>query len=233
MGSLHLIGGEKGGVGKSVVARLLAQYLIDKNRPFVGYDSDRSHATFARFYADFASPVVLDTYASADGIAEDLVADPAKNAVVDLAAQSLRPLAQWVTESGVPEVLGEVGVPVFAWHVMDDSKDSLTTLASLTAAFGSSVRYVVVLNHGRGSDFSEVRASPQLAAAVALGATIIELPKLHDASMHRIDTFDTSFWAAVNRTEKSEATLGLLERHRVRVWLKGVYESFDLMFPVA
>ncbi len=30
MNKIHLIGGEKGGVGKSVVARVLAQYLIDK-----------------------------------------------------------------------------------------------------------------------------------------------------------------------------------------------------------
>jgi cellulose biosynthesis protein BcsQ len=29
MTNIHLIGGEKGGVGKSVVARLLAQYFID------------------------------------------------------------------------------------------------------------------------------------------------------------------------------------------------------------
>ena len=29
MANIHLIGGEKGGVGKSLVARVLAQYLID------------------------------------------------------------------------------------------------------------------------------------------------------------------------------------------------------------
>ena len=49
MRSLNFIGGEKGGVGKSVVARALAQYYIDKGRPFTGFDTDRSHTTFARF----------------------------------------------------------------------------------------------------------------------------------------------------------------------------------------
>jgi cellulose biosynthesis protein BcsQ len=39
--NIHLIGGEKGGVGKSVVARLLAQYLIDRQMPFLGFDTDR------------------------------------------------------------------------------------------------------------------------------------------------------------------------------------------------
>ena len=32
MTNIHLLGGEKGGVGKSLVARLLAQYLIDHSQ---------------------------------------------------------------------------------------------------------------------------------------------------------------------------------------------------------
>jgi len=36
MSSLHLIGGEKGGVGKSFTARLLAQYFVDRELPFIG-----------------------------------------------------------------------------------------------------------------------------------------------------------------------------------------------------
>ena len=43
MTNIHLIGGEKGGVGKSLVARLLAQYMIDNSIEFLAYDSDRSH----------------------------------------------------------------------------------------------------------------------------------------------------------------------------------------------
>ena len=35
MSTVHFVGGEKGGVGKSVVARLLAQLFIDRALPFV------------------------------------------------------------------------------------------------------------------------------------------------------------------------------------------------------
>ena len=41
MPSINFIGGEKGGVGKSVTARALAQYFIDKGVPFTGFDTDR------------------------------------------------------------------------------------------------------------------------------------------------------------------------------------------------
>ena len=74
MNKIHLIGGEKGGVGKSVVARVAAQYMIDKNIPFVGFDTDRSHGSLMRFYSDYASPVVVDNYESLDAIVETAVA---------------------------------------------------------------------------------------------------------------------------------------------------------------
>ena len=91
MAHIHFIGGEKGGVGKSLVARLLAQYLIDHEQPFIGFDTDRSHGALMRFYAGYASPVVVDSYESLDAIIEAAVADPAVDGtqrciLVDLAA---------------------------------------------------------------------------------------------------------------------------------------------------
>ena len=70
MSNIHLIGGEKGGVGKSLVARLLAQYMIDHSIPFLGFDSDHSHGALLRFYAGYASPVLIDQYDSLDVIVE-------------------------------------------------------------------------------------------------------------------------------------------------------------------
>ena len=59
MTRVHFIGGEKGGVGKSVVSRVLSQYFIDRQIPFLGFDTDRSHGSLLRFYAGFASPVLM------------------------------------------------------------------------------------------------------------------------------------------------------------------------------
>jgi cellulose biosynthesis protein BcsQ len=52
MGRVHWVGGEKGGVGKSMVARLLSQYWIDHRVPFAAFDTDRSHGALLRHYAD-------------------------------------------------------------------------------------------------------------------------------------------------------------------------------------
>ena len=62
MTHIHLVGGEKGGVGKSLMARLLAQYFIDNSIAFIGFDSDRTHGALLRFYAGYASPISMDNY---------------------------------------------------------------------------------------------------------------------------------------------------------------------------
>lgn len=230
MRSLNFIGGEKGGVGKSVVARALAQYYIDRGRPFTGFDTDRSHNTFARFYADYAAPVVVDRYEGLDQIAlpfEDLPEDgPAASVIVDLAAQTAAPLARWIKESDLLELLAELGVKVNFWHLADAGKDSIELLGKLLDTYGEGPNYVVVKNHGRGTDFSQLEESPELAAALAQGARVINLPELHEASMRKIDRQDASFWAAINQRSGDNA-LGMLERQRVKSWLKTVHASFD------
>jgi len=68
MSSIHFVGGEKGGIGKSVVSRLISQYCLDNNHHYAGMDADQSHSTLARFYPEFTKTVNLDEYESADGI---------------------------------------------------------------------------------------------------------------------------------------------------------------------
>ncbi len=226
MANLHFIGGEKGGVGKSLLARVIAQYLIDRKIPFVGYDTDQSHGSFRRFYADFASPVLIDDFSSLDQVIEKLAEEPDKHALVDLAAQTLRHLKIWSDASAMSEILAENQHRAVFWHVMDDSLDSLATLGDVVEAFGPGASYVVVFNHGRGSTFAHVEDSPQLETAKNLGAQVVNLQRLHEASMRKIDQHSTSFWAAINRSDGPGA-LGLLERQRVKVWLRRTYQDLE------
>jgi cellulose biosynthesis protein BcsQ len=153
MSTIHFIGGEKGGVGKSVVARVVAQYLIDHSLPFQGFDTDRSHGSLLRFYSDFASPVVVDQYDSMDAIVESALESMDKRVLVDLAAQTHDSLVKWMDESGVLEMAGDQGIDINYWHVMDSGKDSVDLLKKLFDRFGSRLNYVIVLNQLRGETF--------------------------------------------------------------------------------
>lgn len=232
MPSLNFIGGEKGGVGKSVAARLLAQYFIDKGRAFTGFDTDRSHTSFSRFYGDYASPVVVDSYEGLDMIVGEFE-EPAEDGkvqsvVVDLAAQTAAPLSRWIRDSDLISLMAEMGVTVNFWHLADAGKDSVDLLDRLVNTYGAGPNYFVVKNMGRGTDFSQLEHSDAMKKALALGGRVITLAQLHEASMRKIDRQNASFWAATHVTSGPDA-LGLLERQRVKTWLRGAYASFDTL----
>jgi len=227
MSHIHLIGGEKGGVGKSLVARVLAQYFIDRGLPFVGFDTDRSHGALLRFYRDFASPVVIDRQDSLDRIVEAAGDDPQRRVLVDLAAQTQPALVAWIDDTGVLELAQELGLTLTYWHVMDSGRDSVDLLAQLLDQFGGRLGLVLVLNEIRGDGFELLGASGQLERAQALGAQVMRLRHLPDATMQKIDGHSTSFWAAVNHSERAATGLGLLERQRVKVWLQRAYAEID------
>ncbi len=231
MTHIHLIGGEKGGVGKSVVARLLAQYFIDREMPFVGFDSDRSHGALMRFYGGYASPVLIDRYESLDAIVEAATENPGRRILVDLAAQTQEPLTRWMDESQLLEVAPELGLQIRYWHVMDAGHDSVELLKRLFDRYENRLNYVVVLNHLRGDGFDLLGTSGLLERAKSLNAPVISIKRLRDAAMSRIDANSSSFWAATQPENKGGLCLGILERQRVKTWLKNTYDAIGEAAP--
>ena len=228
---VHLIGGEKGGVGKSVVARLLAQHFIDQQMPFVGFDTDRSHGSLLRFYTGYASPVLVDRYEALDHIIEAAVDQPGRRVLVDLAAQTHEPLVRWMDESGVLDLADLSGITLQYWHVMDAGRDSVDLLERLLDRFGQRLHYVLVCNELRGDDFGLLEKSGQLNRAQALGAKTLHLRRLHDAVMQKIDGKNASFWSAANVTGSEGPGLGLMERQRLRMWLHHAYGQLAKAAP--
>lgn len=227
MSRIHFIGGEKGGVGKSVVSRLLAQYYIDREASFRVYDADLSHGAMMRYYTGFSEPVDITRFESADSIAEH-AAESEVTSIVDLAAQTARPLGQWVNDSGLLELAQDIGLRLSFWHVMDDGADSLQLLHSLFDNYGDRAEYIIARNFGRGNNFSHFKA-PEIANRIeSLDVKVIDIPALHAPTMRKIDHISASFWAAANNTDsKLGPTLGLLERARVKTWLNKTYEQLD------
>ncbi|MEQ1638240.1 MAG: mobilization protein [Methylococcales bacterium] len=223
MTHIHLIGGEKGGVGTSVVARLLAQFMIDHQIPFLGFDTDRSHGALLRFYSDYASPTLIDHFESLDVLIETAAQTPNQRILVDLAAQTHYPLAKWLEESGVQELAEELDIQLNYWNVMDSGKDCVDLLSKLLDQYGASLNYILVQNQLREDNFTLLEASGVKARALVLNAKMITLKRLHTPVMTKIDANNTSFWAATHKDTESLNSLGLLERQRLKIWLKHAY----------
>ena len=225
--SILLIGGEKGGVGKSLVSRALAQYFIDHSMPFVGFDTDRSHGALMRFYADYASPILIDRYEALDHIVEAAVEQPGIRVLVDLAAQTHAPLVAWMDDSGVLDLAPENALRITYWHVMDTGRDSVDLLRQVLERFQDRLNYVVVRNQLRGNDFSNLEKSGLLDRLSDLGGRVVEIKQLHQSVIQKIDARDSSFWAAKQSGAEFGAGLGLMERQRLKTWINNVFAEFD------
>jgi hypothetical protein len=227
MSHIHFVGGEKGGVGKSVVARVLAQRLIDREQPFAGVDADLSHGAFARFYSDFAQPVDLASSESADQIMDRALGSE-RRVLVDLPAQSARALHTWFAGANVLEFAKETGIGVTFWHVTDGGFASLSELDRGLRLFGRDARHVVVKNHGRSKNFAAFEACEAKRTLETLGGRTLDIPELDATAMYKVDHAGTSFWAAINRTE-GEGMLAPLDRQRVKLWLSQCYANLDAL----
>lgn len=226
MATVNFIGGEKGGVGKSMTARVLAQYYIDSQREFLGFDCDSSHGTFSRFYSDFASPIIVGDDDSLDGLLAAVEENPERDLIIDLAAQSAQPIDKWIAETDVFGLLDEMGLQVNWWHVMDDGADSVNLLADVLDRYkDTDIDFVVVQNYGRGSDFTRFQKSSAYEAAVENEAVIIELPKLQTKLTQKIDFNNSSFWAVAN----DKSLMNIAERQRMKVWLRNAYAQFAFL----
>lgn len=229
MSHLHFVGGEKGGIGKSVLARLLAQYFIDRNLPFRAFDTDRSHGALLRFYGSYSSPLELNDTNQADQLVDAALEQP-QNILVDLAAQTHQALFSWIEEVDLLDLAQKQGIALHFWHLLDDGADALRLLQELLDRVGDRASVVIVKNHGQGEDFSLFERSPTLTAAQALSASVIDLPALNRSIMRKVDHDSLSFWAAANN---SQAGLGLMERQRIRSWMARVYNAVDGVGPLS
>lgn len=225
MGRIHFIGGEKGGVGKSMTSRLLAQFMIDSQMPFYAFDSDQSHETLSRFYGEYSSPIAVESFDSLDQLIEAAEQNPNHDIIVDLAAQTASHLDQWLKESDAFNIFQELGYDVFLWHVMDDGADSMFLLENLLNQYAEKPHYnvqlVVVKNQGRGEDFGHFDESEVRKKAEDFGGKFLNIAKLQSALTRKIDFNNLSFWAAAN----NRGSMSIAERRRVKVWLKNNYDQ--------
>jgi hypothetical protein len=50
---------------------------------------------------------------------------------------------------------------------------------------------------------------------------------LNDGTINKIDATSSSFWAAQNSADKATTGLGLMDRQRVKTWLRDTYQQLE------
>jgi len=224
--TIHFVGGEKGGVGKSLVARLLVHYMQDRGMAFYAFDADRSNGALRRFYPEVSTSILTDRHEDLDRIIETAFAHRNHRILVDMAAQTHDLLLKWMSEVGMIEMVKEAGFSVRYWHVMDTGKDSLDLLKKLFDRFEGQLQYTIVLNHLRGDNFDLFEKSGERQRALSLNAKFVSVRHLMDHVVQKIDASNAPFVFGKN-PENDNTGLGLVDRQRVKIWLTQVCAQID------
>jgi hypothetical protein len=152
--NLHLTLQGKGGVGKTLVSVLLAQYLLSKDIHPLCVDIDPVNRSFAGFkkLAVTSWNIIENKQVETrlfDGLINMILAREESDCVVDNGASSFIPLTAYLQESDILQFLGENNITIFIHVVITGGQslnDTTRGLDFVIQEFGSSVNIIVWLN---------------------------------------------------------------------------------------
>ncbi len=222
---LILTHGEKGGVGKTTVARVLADYLNSRKTAFRAFDAEGSTGQLLRFHkTETASVNVADAASIAPVL--DYVMDGAgrRIALVDLGARSGEDLKNWLYRGGALEEAeaGNLGITIV--YVLGGAVDSVGHLKECFNALGRNVNYVIVKNLGVAAKFDVYDKSNTRKDLLAVGAKEISVPALDGSVYQSVDRSSLPFSGFA---ESKDASLGFTERRYCRTWLRECFAAIE------
>ena len=188
MAKIHMVLQGKGGVGKSVIAALIAQYKASKGQAPLCLDTDPVNSTFHGYTSlNVRRLQIMDgdeiNSRNFDSLVE-LIAPSKDDVVIDNGASSFVPLSHYLVTNQVPALLHEMGHELVVHTVITGGQalvDTLSGFAQLASQFPAEARFVVWLNPYLGPIEHEGKTFEQLKAYTANKArvaAIIQIPDL-------------------------------------------------------
>lgn len=224
MSVIHLIDGEKGGVGKSFIARTMIQYGLDRDLPFVAVESDRSNPDVSRVYKNVCKFAVFSEDEKqadkADRIFEYAIEKPV---IVSLPSQVERAVQTWIDRNELLKFGDEHGVSFCKWFISNGEYDSLRLFQASINHYGSQITHILVRNFGLCDEWSQVDDDESLTKLIKkYKVKVIDFPKLGHRERYLINRHQLRFDDATKSKE-----LTILGKQRVVNFLKGAYSAFD------
>ncbi|NJN49454.1 MAG: mobilization protein MobD-like protein [Alkalinema sp. RL_2_19] len=211
MNTIHFIDGEKGGTGKSWVARLMHHHFRVKQVPFLGVDADRSNPTYHNIYND-TQLLSFSIHPNEADYADALYSMALESSLlVNLPAQSHRALEQWLITKGVLDLLERKQIAVRKWWVSDGEGDSLNLLINSLESMGERVPHTLICNHGRCSDWSFFHAHRPVQEAIRqYKVAIVDLPEMSNFRRAQVNDRKFTFEQAIQNQDGVLTDIGAM-----------------------
>src|SRR3990167_4771762 len=168
MSKIHMILQGKGGVGKSVIAAMVAQYKVSKGQKPLCIDTDPVNATFLGY----------------KGLGVKRLEIMEADVIIDNGASSFVPLSHFLISNQVPALLMEMGHELVIHTTITGGQallDTVSGFSQLAGQFPAEALFVVWLNPYWGPIEHEGKGFEQMKAYVthkARVSAIVQIPNL-------------------------------------------------------
>lgn len=237
--TVHFVVQGKGGIGKSFVSVLLAQYFLSKNANLRAFDTDQENTTFAHYKALRAEHVaVMDDSRTInpklfDQLMEKILLDEDGGTfVIDNGANTFSPLLAYMVENDIISMLTEAGKKVYLHTIIGGGDAFLETangFNSIASAFeGTPVVLWMNAHFGKletkeGTPFEETRVFKKNYNSLAGIVVLPERnPRTYGDDIRRLNIARLTANEAIQSTEFS-----LMERNRIKTVIKDVDAQLD------
>ena len=224
-----LVGADKGGVGKTTVARTLLDYFGANNTPTRAFDTESPRGTLKRFHPEATKVVDVTAVPDQMKIFDTLGNAEAKVTVIDVRAGLLSSTLQALSDIGFLESVkkGEITFAVF--HILGPSIASLQEIAEMSRFVGDA-SYFLVKNFINNTTFFEWDPAIYNSYFKKLkDAEEITIPKLNEMACEQVEVASVPYVSFVaNKNARGEtANNSFVLRGYVRHWLGNVWGEFD------
>ena len=235
--TVHFILQGKGGIGKTLVSTILAQWLAGKDEQRLRcYDTDQENATFSRYKAMDVKHVPVMTDARNidpkrfDALMIDLLEEEG-NCVIDNGANTFSPLMGYLLENDCFALLQESGRKVYI-HCIVGGGDTLhdTAMGFVSTAKSTKVPLVLwenehfgLLQSGTGKVFIDSQTYADNAARVV--GRVVLAQRNADTFGADIKKMNTARLTA-NEVRESEK-FNVMEKQRIKVVFRDLFEQLD------
>jgi hypothetical protein len=227
--------GEKGGIGKTLFARLLANYLSVAGCQWRGIDSDLANKGLLPFHPDEVVPLNLyDQSGIRDEAAitafGNFVGETAEGGKVpallmDIGAAQLDPIMGAMRETGLLSLLGKT-LRITAFFNVVNTPDSVSALRNNITRFDGlpAVQWVIVRNFRDGSPDTYDNSKTVRPELLKRGALEIDMPLMRDPRVMAAWS-DTQLPLAKFCHPTSGASWGTISR--LRTWADFVQDELN------
>jgi len=237
MKKVHFILQGKGGIGKSFVSALIAQYIQQEDPDVLCLDTDPVNATFSSFPGlKVKSLELMEDNAIDERRFDDMMEEifnAESNVVIDNGAASFTPLSSYLLDNEAFAAIQEAGKEVVIHSVIAGGlaqDNTVSDFVNLTSQLPEGIQVVVWLNEhfgpieANGKTFEEMKAYLENKERVS---AIIRLPKRTE------NTYGKDLAAMLKKRYTFQEALGsdafrVMSKQRLKIMQRSIYEQLEL-----